>query len=319
MPAFFATRGNQDSLLFASITSLITKLAYFFLMDVQFRGIILIFIFFLFYFVNYIGDFYHLYMRERFYEFLISCMGKRALFCVERFKDHYYQKIPEEKYTFKEPKEHLGHIIFRNFLFFLVYLRLWFYAEPYIFLATRIILIYFLLFNQFLLTAYFLSFLLISSRMVYHVTDFTSKAAKEAKKKLLDEYYCATTDIDDIDKLQYEIVINQQVSPNYFNAVLFTFLALRESKFRDYTLFFFEVKNIYPDVEIFELYIILYNLNYTKNEFVDNLILDMQFHPYTNYYGKRLVLPTLITCLLLLDYLCFTEIISNELSILLDF
>ena len=163
---FLARRIHQDSLLFASIASLATKLSYFFLMDVQFKGIILIFIFFLFYFVNYMGDIYHLHIREPFYKFLVYGMGERALFSVGRFIDMTWIKNPDEAFV---------NILFRNFLFSLVRIRLFIAAEPYIFIIIHTFLIYFLLFNQFLLTAYLIAFLLIISRMVFHVTDFTGK------------------------------------------------------------------------------------------------------------------------------------------------
>ena len=196
---FLARRIHQDSLLFAAIASLIMKLGYFFLMDVQLKGFILIVIFFYAYFFNFLEDIYRLYIGEPFYQLLVYGMGRRALF-PESFTYMYYEEdywntenfnISEEdyikdsnkKYDFQEPTEHLGNIIFRNFLFCLVLFRLYIRTYVYIFLIIHTIIVYFLLFNQFLLTAYLISFLLISSRMVFHVTDFTSKDVQRSYKE----------------------------------------------------------------------------------------------------------------------------------------
>ena len=268
---FLAKRIHQDSLLFASIASLTTKLGYFFLMDVQLRGLILIILFFMFYLGNFKSDFYHLYIRERFFRVLANCMGSRALF-TDRFKDHYYQedywngevntsienyqKIPERNYSFKEPQEHLGHVIFRNILFYLVYLRLYIRTHQYLFLFLHTLLVYFLLFNQFLLTTYLIAFLLISSRMVYHVTDFT---VKDIKRTYEDFYFHS------IHKYP-ENPIN--MLPTWNNAILYTFHIFRfeplDWRRKEY-LINHEKGELYNN-NVLDATTIVYNLGYYKEE-----------------------------------------------------
>lgn len=147
----------QESLIFASIIALLSKLIYLLVFQIQAPWYFTIVIFITSIFFNYELDLYSEVFREPLYIFLKKYVSYKSWFGANlTFFPKFYLEM-------KNIKESYKNIAFEKILIFFFYLRLIILAEPIVFAIVRALVVYGLLFNKLLLVVYFISGIILIS------------------------------------------------------------------------------------------------------------------------------------------------------------
>lgn len=175
---FFKGRLFQESLIIGSFIALLFKISYLLIFECQCLWYHTILIFVMTILFNTYYDIYGLYIRENIYKKIISIVSYNILFPLDlsSFYNDYDKKISAKNNIFSS--------FFEQILLSLVFIRLCILAEPILFSVIRFIVVYCLLFNKLLTIVYILSFYIILSRVVFHLTDYNMNSIRGSYKHI---------------------------------------------------------------------------------------------------------------------------------------